>query len=197
MKFTQFTLAAALLATVSAQGLDSLPDCSKSCANNAIPASCGLDIKCICADKSFLSSIACCVADKCSQADQETTLKIARGICASGGVTDLPTAISCSATGAASGTSSGTKTATSTGTMTGTSSMTMTGSAMSSAASSMSSAASSASSVAASLSSAASSAASSASSAAALPTNAAVLGQTRDISLIAAAGAAAAFAMLV
>ncbi|KAJ5477214.1 Cell wall protein TIR3 [Penicillium diatomitis] len=191
MKFTHFTLAAALLATVSAQGLDSLPSCSKSCANNAIPASCGLDIKCICADKSFLSNIACCVANKCSQADQETTLKIARGICASGGVTDLPTAISCSAT------SSGTMTATSTGTMTGTSSMTMTGSAMSSAASSMSSAASSASSVAASLSSAASSAASSASSVAALPTNAAVLGQTRDTSLIAAAGAAAAFAMLV
>ncbi|EPS27593.1 hypothetical protein PDE_02536 [Penicillium oxalicum 114-2] len=197
MKFTQFTLAAALLATVTAQGLDSLPDCSKSCANNAIPASCGLDIKCICGDKSFLSNISCCVADKCSQADQETTLKVAKGICAAGGVTDLPSAISCASSGA-----SATATGTSTGTMTGMSTMTMTGTAMSSTASDMSSAASSASSVASSVSSAASSAASAASSAASSAAasatgNAAILGQTRDSSLIAAAGAAAAFAMLV
>ncbi|OOQ84003.1 putative CFEM domain protein [Penicillium brasilianum] len=200
MKFTQFTLAAAaLLATAAAQGLDSLPDCSRSCATSSIPASCGLNIQCICADKSFLSSIACCVADKCSQADQETTLQVAKGICSRGGVTDLPSTISCTSS---SGSSSATGTAaTASGTTTGSTSETTTGSAQSTASKttlsgSVTTTETSASTTGSAASSAASSASSAASSAAAT-TGAAILGHTRDSSLMAAAGAAAAFAILV
>ncbi|KAJ5911293.1 Cell wall protein TIR3 [Penicillium subrubescens] len=201
MKFTQFTLAAAaLLVTVSAQGLDALPDCSKSCATSSIPASCGLNVQCICADKSFLSNIACCVADKCSQADQETTLQVAKGICSRGGVTDLPSTISCASSAgsssgsvAATGTSSGTSTGSSTQTTTGSSQATGTNTTLSG---SVSATKTGASTTGTGASSASSSASKSASSAAAT-TGAAVLGQTRDSSLMAAAGAAAAFAIFV
>ncbi|KAJ5157519.1 Cell wall protein TIR3 [Penicillium canariense] len=192
MKLTQFTLATAtLLATVAAQGLGDLPTCAQSCATSSIPANCGLDIQCICADQSFLSDIACCVADKCSQADQETTLKVAKGICASGGVTNLPSTISCPSTASSSGTSESmteTMTATMSSTATDT---TLVGSVTSTMteASTTSSGSTGASTQAASSSSAATKAAAT--------TGAAILGQNKDSSLMAAAGAAAAFAFFV
>ncbi|GLI72286.1 hypothetical protein PoHVEF18_000456 [Penicillium ochrochloron] len=216
MKFTQLTLAAAaLLVTVSAQGLDALPDCSKSCATSSIPASCGLNVQCICSDKSFLSNIACCVADKCSPADQEklleypltnvffiaaATLQVAKGICSRGGVTDLPSTISCtssagssSGSAAATGTSSVTSTGSSTETKTGSSQATGTNTTLSGSVSATKTGTSTTGTAASSASSSASKSASSA----AATTGAAVLGQTRDSSLLAAAGAAAAFAIFV
>ncbi|KAJ5678638.1 Cell wall protein TIR3 [Penicillium macrosclerotiorum] len=183
MKLTQITLAAtALFATAIALSLDDLPSCATSCATDAIPAKCGIDVECICSDSSFLSDITCCVATACSTADQETTLKVAKSICASGGVTNLPTTVACSSTASSTGTETSSKTSSKTEskttTATNASETTLTGSATTSAASATETGSSSA-----------------AASSAAATTGAAILGQTKDSSLMAAAGAAAAFAV--
>ncbi|CAI7639311.1 unnamed protein product [Penicillium pancosmium] len=184
MKLSQLTLAlAALLTTAAAQGLGDLPDCARSCATDAIPSSCGIDVKCICTTKSFLNDISCCVADKCSKDDQETTLKVAKSICARGGVTDVPTSVVCS-TGASA--STGTKTGTTTGTGTAataetTKDSTMTGTKTTATGTHASGTGSS----------------TAASTSAAHTTNAAVFGQVKDTSLMAAAGAVAAVAFFV
>ncbi|KAJ5084360.1 Extracellular membrane protein CFEM domain [Penicillium alfredii] len=160
MKLTQISIVlAALLSMTAAQGLNDLPDCSKDCATNAIPAKCGIDVKCICTTKSFLNDISCCVADKCSKADQEKTLKAAKSICARGNVHDLPDSVECSKTSSsmATETSSGSTSATD---------------------------------------SSASTTGSSSAPSAAATTGGAALGQAKDGSLVAAAGAAA-FAILV
>ncbi|KAJ5408339.1 hypothetical protein N7509_002222 [Penicillium cosmopolitanum] len=190
MKLSQLTLAlAALLSTVVAQGLGDLPDCARSCATDAIPASCGIDVKCICTTKSFLSDISCCVADKCSKDDQETTLKVAKSICARGGVTDVPSSVVCS-TGASASTGTKTGTETKTGTTTGTGTAatadttkdsTMTGTKTTATGTHASGTGSS----------------TAASTSAAHTTNAAVFGQVKDTSLMAAAGAVAAVAFFV
>ncbi|KAJ9492276.1 hypothetical protein VN97_g1004 [Penicillium thymicola] len=171
MKFTITFAVAALLSTASAQGLGDLPDCSKSCATGSIPQSCGIDFKCICEAKSFLDDVACCIADKCSKADQDTTIKVAESICARGGVTDLPTEVVCSSSKSSS--SSETKSGTETAGATKTSDST-TGTKASTTASD------------------------SASSASAAATSSGVAPLThKDSSLVAAAGAAAAFAILI
>ncbi|KAJ5973938.1 hypothetical protein N7481_011148 [Penicillium waksmanii] len=186
MKLSQLTLAlAALLSTAAAQGLGDLPDCARSCATDAIPSSCGIDVKCICTTKSFLNDISCCVADKCSKDDQETTLKVAKSICARGGVTDVPSSVVCS-TGASTGTSTETKTGTTTGTGTAatadtTKDSTMTGTMTTATGTNASGSGSS----------------TAASTSAAHTTNAAVFGQVKDTSLMAAAGAVAAVAFFV
>ncbi|KAJ5514823.1 hypothetical protein N7463_004375 [Penicillium fimorum] len=176
MKLTINFALAALLTTAAAQGLGDLPNCSKSCATGSIPESCGIDFKCICESKSFLSDVTCCVADKCSKADQETTIKVAKSICARGGVTDLPTEVVCSSSKSSS--SSGTSTSTSsnsteTGTKTEESTRTNTSTKTSNGASTVSSI-----------------------SAAATSTGVAAMSR-KDSSLVAAAGAAAAFAILI
>ncbi|OQD66761.1 hypothetical protein PENPOL_c004G02442 [Penicillium polonicum] len=180
MKFTITFALAALLSTVAAQGLGDLPDCSKSCATGSIPQNCGIDFKCVCESKSFLADVACCIADKCSKADQDTTIKVAKSICARGGVTDLPTEVVCSSSKSSSSTSSssnstetGTKSGTETAGATKTSdSTTVTGTKAS--------------------------ASNSASSASAAATSTGVAPLThKDSSLVAAAGAAAAFAILI
>ncbi|OQE82014.1 hypothetical protein PENNAL_c0038G03287 [Penicillium nalgiovense] len=171
MKFTITFVLAALLSTAAAQGLGDLPDCSKTCATGSIPDNCGIDFKCICKAKSFLDDVACCIADKCSKDDQETTIKVAKSICARGGVTDLPTKVVCSSK---SGSSSGTSTSDSpSSTETGNKSSTETSGATTVTGTSASSA-----------------------SAAATSTGVAALTH-KDSSLVAAAGAAAAFAILV
>ncbi|KAJ5468633.1 hypothetical protein N7475_006385 [Penicillium sp. IBT 31633x] len=178
-----FTLAA-LLTTAAAQGLGDLPDCAKSCATGAIPENCGIDFKCICEAKSFLADVTCCVADKCSEADQETTIKVAKSICARGGVTDLPSEVVCSSS-ASSTSSSPTQTGTKTGTealvtaATNTDqSTTVTGTQTSTTTST-------------------SRASTSASSSAAATSTAMAALTHKDSSLVAAAGAAAAFAILI
>ncbi|CAG8295900.1 unnamed protein product [Penicillium salamii] len=183
MKFNVLLTLSALLATACAQGLGDLPDCSKTCATGAIPKSCGIDIQCICEAKSFLSDVSCCVADKCSKADQDTTLKVARSLCARGGVTDLPTSVTCSTDAGSSSTSSGSSsTETGTKSESETSAATQTGSTTTGSTSVTDSASTSAS--------------ASSSAAASTGTNAAVITH-QDSSLIAAAGAAAALAMLI
>ncbi|KAJ5085585.1 hypothetical protein N7532_010356 [Penicillium argentinense] len=185
MKLSQITLAlTALLSTAFAQGLGDLPDCARDCATDAIPASCGIDVECICTTKSFISDISCCVAKKCSEDDQDTTLEVAKNICARGGVTDLPSSITCST--AVSSITGGAATATTT-TATDASTTkdtTVTGTKTTEAATTGSNASQSGSSTAAS-------------SSAAVTTGAAVLGQAKDATLMAAAGAAAAVAFFV
>ncbi|KAJ5894377.1 hypothetical protein N7495_006068 [Penicillium taxi] len=93
---------AALASIVAAQGMSGLPECAweqqKACVTHSIPTTCGMDVACICKSGSFLSSIACCIAEKCSEDDQDTTLSAANSICAGGGVTDLPESVICSVT---------------------------------------------------------------------------------------------------
>ncbi|KAJ5996569.1 hypothetical protein N7499_007113 [Penicillium canescens] len=178
MKFNIIALAA-LLTTAAAQGLGDLPDCSKECATGAIPKSCGIDFKCICEAKSFLNDVSCCVADKCSAADQETTLKVAKSICARGGVTDLPTEVTCSSSSSSSGTKTSTEASASTSISTG----------------STTASASDASTT--NTSSTSSDSSSSASASAAATSTGAAMPARKDSALMAAAGAAAAFAILI
>lgn len=109
------------------------------------------------------------------------TLKVAKSICARGGVTDLPTEVTCSSSSSSS--SSGTKTSTEASASTSTS----TGSTTASASDASTTSASSTSSDSSSSASA---------SAAATSTGAAVPAR-KDSSLVAAAGVAAAFAILI
>ncbi|CAI7614969.1 unnamed protein product [Penicillium glandicola] len=205
MKFiVTFTLAA-LLTTAAAQGLGDLPDCSKTCATGAIPQSCGIDFKCVCESKSFLADVACCIADKCSKADQDTehvqwadmlffttaTIKVAKSICARGGVTDLPSEVVCSSSQSSS--SSGTSTsASSNSTETGTKSSTE----ASAATKTEDSTTLTGTNASTTTSNSASSATTSSVSSAATSTGVAALSH-KDSSLVAAAGAAAAFAILI
>ncbi|KAJ5162896.1 uncharacterized protein N7500_004726 [Penicillium coprophilum] len=185
MKFTITFALAALLTTAAGQGLGDLPDCSKTCATGSIPESCGIDFKCICESKTFLSDVACCVADKCSQEDQDKTLKVAKSICARGGVTNIPTEVVCSSSKSSTSTSTssnstetGTKSSTEASAATKTEDSTsLTGTHTSTETSNSASTASSASTAAAS-------------------TGVAALTH-KDSSLVAAAGAAAAFAILI
>ncbi|EED15300.1 CFEM domain protein, putative [Talaromyces stipitatus ATCC 10500] len=106
MKLTTGIISGLALCVVNAaaQDLSSLPPCAKSCATNAMPASCGLDVKCICSAESFITSVSCCVAKVCDQADQQTTLQFAEQLCAGAGVTNLPSAAGCSSTASATST---------------------------------------------------------------------------------------------
>ncbi|GFF49266.1 hypothetical protein IFM46972_08757 [Aspergillus udagawae] len=187
MKLYSVALAlAACLSMAAAQGLDGLPDCAKSCATNSIPASCGLDVKCICTDTSFLSGISCCILKSCPADKQQekedahpffptAAVQFANQICKTAGVTNLPQSPSCanasqSATGTSSGSSS-TTSSSSTNTATNESNTSHT--------------------AATATTSTTGSATSSATSAAHTSAGAAV-SQHKDIGLIAAAGAAAA-----
>ncbi|KAH1605373.1 hypothetical protein KXX21_006447 [Aspergillus fumigatus] len=124
MKFFSVSLAlAACLSMAAAQGLDGLPDCAKSCATNSIPASCGLDVKCICTDSSFISGISCCVLQSCGPDQQQedahpffptAAVEFANRICKTAGVTNMPQSPSCAnTTQSATGTASKSSTATS------------------------------------------------------------------------------------
>ncbi|KAE8376819.1 hypothetical protein BDV26DRAFT_227655 [Aspergillus bertholletiae] len=113
------------LSTVLAQGMDGLPDCAKDCATGSIPKQCQtIDVSCICGDKSFINSISCCVANKCSKGQQDAVLKFANQLCSGVGITDLPKSASCakgssSATETSSDSSTSSKSTTATGTATG------------------------------------------------------------------------------
>ncbi|KAK9647047.1 hypothetical protein HCH54_005770 [Aspergillus fumigatus] len=115
MKFFSVSLAlAACLSMAAAQGLDGLPDCAKSCATNSIPASCGLDVKCICTDSSFISGISCCVLQSCGPDQQQAAVEFANRICKTAGVTNMPQSPSCAnTTQSTTGTASKSSTATS------------------------------------------------------------------------------------
>ena len=58
-------------------------------------AGCGqLNAACICANKDFLSDIACCLAGSCSPEDQAKAVTFAQQICTANGIT-VPSAVSC------------------------------------------------------------------------------------------------------
>ncbi|PLB46965.1 hypothetical protein P170DRAFT_428217 [Aspergillus steynii IBT 23096] len=190
MKFHYLSLAlAACLSTAAAQGLDSLPSCAKGCATDAIPDHCGMiDVGCICSDKSFISSISCCVSSKCSDDDQKSRLvpaviQFANQICSGAGVKDLPKSASC-ASGASSATESSSEASTGSASSTATgqsSDASTTGASKASATSGSSSSSETASSTGTSTGTAES---------AATSTAGAALVQGKDTSLLAAAGAA-------
>ena len=85
----------------------SSPPSQQECANKFIAgngiANCGNDIKCICSNQSFISGVACCLANQgaggCSPADQSSAVAYASQICRIGGVTTIPSAVVCTSTG--------------------------------------------------------------------------------------------------
>ncbi|AEO67114.1 uncharacterized protein THITE_2115931 [Thermothielavioides terrestris NRRL 8126] len=113
-------LAALSLAGAAVAQLDQLPSCAKSCADKFLQGgigNCGTDPKCICSDKSFLGSIACCLAGVCDPPSQSSAVSVAISLCSAFQVTDLPTAVSCSTTAPAS-TTTGAPATTTTGSST-------------------------------------------------------------------------------
>ncbi|KAK4121708.1 hypothetical protein N657DRAFT_647900 [Parathielavia appendiculata] len=113
MKVPAALLSLALASAVVAQGSPELPECAKSCADNFLTGGIGgctnADVACICSNKDFLNSIACCLTNVCDQAAQEQAVQFALGICKGAGVNDLPTAVVCqsaavSSTGSAAST---------------------------------------------------------------------------------------------
>ncbi|KAL4990545.1 hypothetical protein BDW68DRAFT_175011 [Aspergillus falconensis] len=119
--FLALTLAACL-SSIVAQSLPGLPACAQDCANGAIPSKCSpVDVECICATRSFIYDMACCVGKSCDGNDQkkltiivhQAALDFANGICGGAGVSDLPQSATC-----ASDATTTTATATTTGTTT-------------------------------------------------------------------------------
>ncbi|KAK4198366.1 hypothetical protein QBC40DRAFT_283877 [Triangularia verruculosa] len=98
MKYTAALVSLALATTVAAQGLNDLPPCARDCATQYLRGgigNCGSDPECICKNSTFLDSIACCLVDVCSPADQKTAVSVAATLCKAFGVNDLPTAVVC------------------------------------------------------------------------------------------------------
>ncbi|KAF8245333.1 hypothetical protein K440DRAFT_662805, partial [Wilcoxina mikolae CBS 423.85] len=92
MKFSLALVATAAAVLVSAQDLSQLPDCSKQCAGTAMAAAStckATDIKCICNDKAFMTTIGPCVKTSCDAADQKKTIQFAVTLCKNAGV-DIP-----------------------------------------------------------------------------------------------------------
>ncbi|KAL4756428.1 CFEM domain-containing protein [Aspergillus foveolatus] len=129
---------AVCLSSVIAQSLPGLPDCAQGCANGAIPSKCSpVDVECICATRSFIDDMACCVGKSCNADDQkkltsivsQAALDFANGICGGAGISDLPQSATCasdatSTTATASATVTATVTPTSDGKTTTTTAVT-------------------------------------------------------------------------
>ncbi|KAK4100905.1 hypothetical protein N658DRAFT_87441 [Parathielavia hyrcaniae] len=116
MKIPAGLLSLALASAVAAQGSPELPGCATSCADDFLTGGIGdcsnADIACICANDEFLNSIACCLVDVCSEAEQEQAVQFALGICAGSGVSDLPTAVVCESASSATSTAASTEAST-------------------------------------------------------------------------------------
>ncbi|KAK3900270.1 hypothetical protein C8A05DRAFT_36107 [Staphylotrichum tortipilum] len=139
-------LLALTLASIAAAQTPELPKCAQSCADKFLRGgigNCGSDPACICANKDFLGSIACCLAGVCDGPSQTQAVGFAANLCKGFGVTDLPTAVACSTasnTGAATtGSSSSSAAAATTAASSSSSAATGTSSAASSSGSSASS----------------------------------------------------------
>lgn len=109
MKFSSVLLIAGA-ALVAAQSLDQLPDCAKECAGKLLTGTdCGMDPKCICANKTFIEDIRGCVAKGCTtDKDREATVSFAAQICKAVQITidtSLPPATSTSSSSTSTGTS--------------------------------------------------------------------------------------------
>ncbi|KAK4130077.1 hypothetical protein BT67DRAFT_446044 [Trichocladium antarcticum] len=80
-----------------------IPPCAQPCADSFMQGGigdCGSNVKCICSNKQFLSEIACCIAPVCNAAEQTEAVNFASQLCKGAGVTDLPTAVSCTTSAA-------------------------------------------------------------------------------------------------
>ncbi|SPN97159.1 uncharacterized protein DNG_00675 [Cephalotrichum gorgonifer] len=114
MKYT--TVALALAATVLAQDSPStgVPSCAQDCITqatigNKIAGCTTGDIKCVCSNDSFLSSIACCLADACDKDGQSQAVNFARSICTGAGVS-VPGEVVCNQSASSTGSQTGTQT---------------------------------------------------------------------------------------
>jgi len=99
MKVPALVFSVLLAAGISIAQMPLLPDCAQSCATDALTkgiGNCGTDPKCICENKGFLDSIACCVEDRCDEAGKSSAITYATALCAANDVHDIPTTISCS-----------------------------------------------------------------------------------------------------
>ncbi|PMD15839.1 hypothetical protein NA56DRAFT_649890 [Hyaloscypha hepaticicola] len=65
---------------------------------NLIAGCSSLDVACICSNPGFISEFSCCIYSGCSAADQQTAIAYATQLCASNGVTNLPTSAGCTST---------------------------------------------------------------------------------------------------
>ncbi|KAL1864787.1 hypothetical protein VTK73DRAFT_5640 [Phialemonium thermophilum] len=109
MKAISVLLTLALASFSAAQSTDSLPACAKQCADQFLAGgigNCGTDPKCICADKGFISGIACCLAGVCNEADQAAAVAYAQKLCTAQGVS-VPSAVSCTSTSGATAAATG------------------------------------------------------------------------------------------
>ncbi|KAI9800556.1 MAG: hypothetical protein M1833_003214 [Piccolia ochrophora] len=122
MMLVSVLLLSLLSAIASAQGVDfsALPTCAQSCVGSAVsvPGCSGIDIECICKNEGYIGGLSCCIADACSEEDQQRTITFASNLCKTKNV-DVPDTVSCS-TGSASGTATATVTSTSTASATAT-----------------------------------------------------------------------------
>jgi len=100
MRLQAFSVVAAIACTVFAQDLTQLPPCASKCVGTSLSTTgCGqLNVTCICASKDWISGLSCCVAQACSAADIDKTVKFAQNICLPAGVT-IPSTVSCSTAG--------------------------------------------------------------------------------------------------
>ncbi|KAK3389504.1 CFEM domain-containing protein [Podospora didyma] len=109
MKFPAVLLSLALATVAVAQ----LPPCATDCATNLLGGGiggCGAsDVKCICGNADFISTISCCLAKSCSAAEQQTAIDFAAALCNGQGVS-VPNVVNCKSASSSPATSAGTPT---------------------------------------------------------------------------------------
>ncbi|EGS21204.1 uncharacterized protein CTHT_0030500 [Thermochaetoides thermophila DSM 1495] len=100
MKLSAALVALGLAGAALAQDAQpTLPACAQDCANKFLQegiGNCGSDPACICANKSFIGDISCCLIGVCDDAAQTAAVIFANSLCSAFKVSDLPTAPSCS-----------------------------------------------------------------------------------------------------
>ncbi|KAL2256089.1 hypothetical protein VTK26DRAFT_2200 [Humicola hyalothermophila] len=104
MKLPTALFSLALAGAAVAQGIPGLPSCAEGCADQFLQngiGNCGTNPKCICENKDFLGSIACCLVGVCDEEAQTSAVAFASSFCRAMQVTDLPTAVSCTTGNAA------------------------------------------------------------------------------------------------
>ncbi|KAL2120381.1 hypothetical protein VTJ04DRAFT_4408 [Mycothermus thermophilus] len=101
------------IACAAAQGAPQLPECAQNCASKFLEegiGDCGREVKCICENKDFLDSIACCLVGVCDEEKQAQAVNFAAQLCKGFGVNDLPTSVACKTAAAPTATGDSTST---------------------------------------------------------------------------------------
>ncbi|KAF2176679.1 hypothetical protein K469DRAFT_722069 [Zopfia rhizophila CBS 207.26] len=97
MRFSSVAIVAALSSLALAQNLlDQLPKCAQDCVGSNFGGCNPFDIPCVCKNKDLISNLSCCVSTKCSQQEQDATIKFAIDLCKAYNI-EVPTSASCSA----------------------------------------------------------------------------------------------------